>query len=291
LRKGVMLAHPLSEAKLKKWKGDTCACQPKFDGNRCRAYRDSNGDVVLFSSQANVITSMPHINRQLSELMDIHQHWDGELYKHGMLVQDIRARVGRTTNLHPDHKAINFHVFDSVDNPKLPFLQRYSRVFVALKGVRTENIRLVRTNIIKFAQMSEFLGEYIEEGYEGIILRNKESVYETKRSGGLLKYKPRHVDYYKITGAEQAISADGYPLGMLGAVHLTDAEGNTFKAGAGCLNHSERIILWGDYWHDNRALIGRWAKIKYPNLTARKIPFHPVLEQILDTNPEEKGNG
>lgn len=290
MRNGIMLAHPMSQAKLNKWRNPNEAiAQPKINGNRCRAFKDGDGVVRLYSSEGNEFVSVPHINEELNELMFSGMHLDGELYVHGMKVQKLRSIVSKTTHLDPDYLKVEYHVFDMIPGEKAisnwPNLLRLRAVEAWFGNVAWKHIKQVSWVTLDVEKsLQEVLSHYMRQDYEGIILRNPDGLYEFKRSGNLLKYKPKHRDYYQITGLLQAIDQFGAPKEMLGAVLLRDAEGNSFKAGAGCLTHAERMYAW----EDRRSLIGQWAEIVYPELTERGVPFHPVLKNIYQTNPEEK---
>ena len=107
----------------------------------------------------------------------------------------------------------------------------------------------------------------IKEGYEGIIVRNCEGLYETKRSTWVMKFKPKKKDKYKIVGYNEEISKDGIPKGRLGSLIMSSQEGEQFSVSAG-LNSEERERLWDI----KDLLIGLDAIVHYQHLTDRKVP-------------------
>jgi len=112
--RGIMKAYPFEEKRLAKWQPPYIV-QPKYDGVRCRAVSTGTrrGYYFLLSSEENVIFSVPHINEALDRL-GIDTELDGELYCHEMKFEEIVSITSRTVNIHPDHRRIDFHVFDVV---------------------------------------------------------------------------------------------------------------------------------------------------------------------------------
>ena len=66
MRTGIMLCYPFETKRLEKW-GNKFLIQPKLDGDRCRAIFSEYGAVTLYSSEGNIINSVPHIQAQLEE--------------------------------------------------------------------------------------------------------------------------------------------------------------------------------------------------------------------------------
>lgn len=275
-RAGIMLAYPFSEDRLDKWPKPWLV-QPKLDGDRCRALFDSNGSVVLLSSEENVITSVPHIVQELQGLGLRDLELDGELYCHGIGHQTIHGTVARTVNLHPEHTQVQYHVFDYVSDDAQ--LKRTATLRQNLK--ETEHIKVVRTEVAETVdQVLDMLTAFSEDGYEGVVVRNIAYPYMRKRSTGMMKWKPRRSDYYVITGYEEEISIHGEPKQSLGALWLS-ADGERFKVGSGSfLTRENRQQLWAI----RDSLINKIAHVKYQHLTDRHVPRFPVLVEIM-TSP------
>jgi len=120
--------------------------------------------------------------------------------------------------------------------------------------------------------------EYIEDGYEGIVVRNAYYPYLRKRSTGMMKFKPRKEDIYTIIGVEEEISIHDEPKNALGALVLQSDLGHQFKVGSGSFLTRERRK---ELWQIKESLIGRLASVKYQHLTERRVPRFPVLINIL----------
>ena len=281
-RKGIMLCYPFEEKRLQKWQSPYLV-QPKLDGERCRAILD-HGEVHLLSSSEQEIVSVPHINQQLSRLCTNSKRieLDGELYVHGTSFDEIQSIVSRTTNLHPEHEKIEYHVFDLVHETK----SQWERILIVKSLLESEvgNIRRVPELITE--NLDDILRAYdkvIESGYEGIVVRNFHAEYIRKRSTYLMKFKPKKSDYYKIVGVVQMRDKDGNLKEMLGALICASDHSSSFRVGSG-MNDEFRKKWWPK--EEAFKLIGKIAHIQYQHTTSGKgVPRFPVFVEIID--PEE----
>ena len=229
---------------------------------------------MLLSSEENIIYGVPHLN---IELRGITAELDGELYCHGMSFEEIVSITSRTVNLHPDHKKIQFHVFDVVN--ELPQLRR-SLIIENLRGL---NKWLVVSPFWICESLNDIMRAYdklIELGYEGIIVRHNSAPYVKKRSIFVMKFKPKKEDRYEIVGFEEEVSIRGIPKCSLGAFICNSNDGNTFNVGTG-FTADQRITFW-----DNReSLIGKIVVVQYQHLTSgKKVPRFPVFVEVVESD-------
>lgn len=276
-RKGIMLCYPFEEHRLAKW--PAAIVQPKLDGDRCRAIFDGSGNVTLLTSEENEVQSVPHIKRSLEAMHLSHVELDGELYRHGMLHQDIRSIVGRTRNLSNDYGEVQYHVFDCVDQDfQIGRLQRVRNILADADA----SIHVVPFELAhNVEQIMQLMADYGEAGYEGIIVRHPFGQYTRKRTTQMMKFKPRKEDFYAIIGSEEEISIEGVPKGALGALVCKDDAGTTFRVGTGpALTREARQSLWAE----RSQLPGKVAHIKYQHLSNAHVPRFPVLVEIVSYN-------
>lgn len=273
--RNIMKCVPFEERRLLKWQPPFIV-QPKYDGVRCRAVPSSleNISYLLLSSEENILFSVPHINRALSDLR-LNVELDGELYCHGKSFDEIYSITSRTVNLHPNFLDIQFHVFDVVN--ELPQMKR-TILLEAIKGIH-RHIKVAPFWLCEdLDEITRTFDILVQDGYEGIIVRNFEAPYERKRSTWVMKFKPKKSDEYKIVGCGEEISIEGNPKGRLGYLECISGDGNTFKVGTG-FNDEQRAQLW-----DIRGLLpGMTCKVKYQHITSgRKVPRFPVFSEIVN---------
>ena len=273
--KGIMKAYPFEEKRLAKWQPPYIV-QPKYDGVRCRAVPLENGEFILLSSEENVIYSVPHINKALNHQLP-KLEWDGELYAHHLSFEEIVSRTSRTVNFHSDYEAIQFHIFDYVDEICLQ-AQRASRI---IDVKMTEP--LIKAPIWIADNLDEIMKVYdnlLSSDYEGIIVRNFTAPYERKRSTWVMKFKPKKEDEYVITGYQEEVSIEGRPKDTLGSLWCESGDGNSFSVGTG-FTDDERARLW-----DIRSeIVGKVVKIQYQHLTSgKKVPRFPVFVEVVEND-------
>ena len=267
---GIMKAYPFEEKRLAKWQPPYIV-QPKFDGVRCRSIPIQD-ETLLLSSEENIIYGVPHLSHELREIT---AELDGELYCHGMSFEEIVSITSRTVNLHPDHKKIQFHVFDIVNEE--PQMKRS----IDIENLRGLSNWLVVSPFWLCESLDDVMRTYdnlIELGYEGIIVRHNNAPYVKKRSTFVMKFKGKCEDDYRIVGYKEEFSIDGIPKGTLGALECESGDGNTFFVGTGFTDDVRRWL-----WKEKELLIGKYAKVKYQHLTSgRKVPRFPVLVEVVE---------
>ena len=266
-REGIMLAYPYERRRLEnpkfKWQFPVIV-QPKLDGERCRVHMDHYGTIRLFSSTSERIRSVPHIEAELEALwpeqpgIEHVQELDGELYLHGLDFNEIHSIVSRTKELHPDFAAMQLHLFDFI--PVEPTMRQMKRSMLLSQMFKDSSIiKVVRSSVAGDVETVEaFLNDYESQGYEGIIVRHPDLLYERKRSTWMLKFKPKKTDTYQLVRIEEAISKDGQPLQMAGALVVSD-ESQEFKVGCGRLSHEERRRIFNDETLEGNS----WVTIQY----------------------------
>lgn len=182
-----MLAHDyFKHIKKVNWR-DNWYVQPKFDGMRCLAFVTANGNVTLTSRTGKEITTMTHICNELSKIkLDI--ILDGELYVHGENFQENMKYI-KKYNKGLSEK-IKFNVYDCVE--KGTFQDRDLKIHSILRsGLKFDSVIGVRTYAcLDLESLGLFHQKFLEQGYEGTMLRKRNSEYKINgRSHELLKYK------------------------------------------------------------------------------------------------------
>lgn len=239
--------------------------QFKYDGHRCLITK-LGGKLRAYSRQGKWITTIDHI----LEGMDIPEGWtiDGELYHHGTSLQTISSWAKRKQE---NTLKLKFIAYDLIMG--INYRERYS--FLKNDFVYGENVVVAPTGTIK-ESIIESLGKAKGLGYEGLILRHKNYVYEAgKRSRGLLKVKEaREVPYIEkeFTVVDVHPSKDNWAI-----LECAVSEGKTFRTSAPGTMVDKTFVLQNK---DN--YIGKVVTVEFPNYTDDGKPFHATAMRWRD---------
>lgn len=235
----------------------------KLDGLRCY-YKSGSGQ--LMSRNNKPITGFEHLASSLQQICDVHELdlIDGELYKHGLNFQKTAGIINSDKNINEDEKnQINYNIFailgKNIKNTSVMVDILTNRIKT---NVYDSHITIVQYEIVPNNKQSieEKCIQYVNEGYEGIMLRHPDKQYDFKRSDALLKYKMFKEMCLTIVGFEEGT---GKNIGVLGALILTNKSGTiNCKCGSG-FDEEERNTIWSDQsnW------IGKIVEIKYQDIT------------------------
>ena len=276
-----------------------CFVQPKLDGLRCIMYRDPvTGDLHCQSRTGSYFDTMDHIKTSLAPIFAKHPNtiFDGELYTTEIPFEELAGLI-KKKKLTPTDKdrlrAIEYHIYDVVDETK-PFEERHAmirKIFAQNAASRMASphaqahapnsdhmphfIRLVPTTEAKTpADFRAQFSEFIEAGYEGIMLRNKKGVYRCNyRSHDLQKYKEFLEDEFPIVGFTQG---DGRDKGTIIWICVTK-EGKEFSVRPrGSMEHRRKLFQTGEKY------VGKKLTIIYQELTEEGKPRFPVGKDVRD---------
>lgn len=270
-----MLAHKFAEQahKIK----FPCFSQPKLDGIRCIAIV-KDGACTLWSRTRKPITSMPHIVQELEarfENLDV--ILDGELYNHEYKnnFEKIVSLV-RQEDPDPDHYIVQYHIYDTVNSDTYAGRQLFLFRMINLSENNDSSLKYVETVEIKNEEeIMPYFDKCREKGYEGSMLRNKDSKYANKRSYDLQKVKEFDDAEFPIIGIEEG---RGKLAGHVGAFVCKMESGKTFLAKA--KGATERLK---DYFNDASLWEGKKLTVQYQGLTGKEgVPRFPVGITIRD---------
>jgi DNA ligase-1 len=171
----------------------------KLDGLRCIALRESSdqyydkGYWTLYSRKGKEFLTVDHLKGQL-ETLYVEYGWtflDGELYKHGLAFEEIQGPVmAYTQGQVPE---MEYHIFVAGSAEKFLAGKDPNHVVIpdgsSLDGA--PHIHHVSMGIVKADTIEQELEEAFDKGYEGLMLRDPNHLYDYKRSNALLKLKKR----------------------------------------------------------------------------------------------------
>ena len=166
-----------------------CFAQPKLDGIRCVAIV-KNGQCTLWTRTRKPIHSVPHIVSAIEALfVDKNIILDGELYNHD-LKEDFERIVSLIRNDEPveGHTDVEYHIYDIMDS-EAPFGERNERIKELNLPDDGPLVAVETWTILEESDIAPQFNTCLDEGYEGLILRNANAPYVNRRTPDLQKIK------------------------------------------------------------------------------------------------------
>lgn len=254
-----------------------CLIQPKINGVRATIQLIS-GKVTILSKEG-LEYNLPHISsifESLPEVFDNNTIFDGELYIPDEPLQVITSAV-KLYNLNSPR--IEYHVFD-LAIPDVTFIERFKLLkekisFIHhLMGSLSTNLVQVRTfKVSNDATVQQMTNKYIEEGYEGSILRDENGLYHFgKRPQCITKLKRLIDEEFKIISVR---SQEKDP--SLGMFVCETKDKIQFTVNPTMSEAEKRNVLL-----NSKDFIGKLVTCKFYEYTEEGKPFHIVDNIIRD---------
>ncbi len=242
-----------------------CLAQPKLDGIRCLGFRDR-----IESRLGKPFKTLPHIKKAVREQLKGTgiKAFDGELYLHGELFQDLTKAIKRDTAIEASED-IEFHIYDYVCE-KGTFVERWGKIHEL--GLEWP---LVPVPTIVIESPSEIAGThegFLDQGYEGMMLRNKAGLYKIDgRSFDLQKVKAFMDEEFEIVDVTENENRPGTPT------FVCKIGDDTFRTQPQGSNDYRASL-----WQDRKNLLGKRVTVEFFEYTAAGIPRFPVAKVIRD---------
>lgn len=259
--------------------------QPKLDGMRTLGCVFDVNAGEMKTILGKPIPHLPHITEALKKLSKKLpkgiKFLDGELYSHDIPFEDILSISKQKSEPAENCELVSLFVFDIVHESNEPFEKRLAWLNeFGTTHFDNKTVKLVETIYIDKDDTEKYHDKYVQQGYEGIMLRDPKGLYEHKRSYKLLKHKHFIDDEYEIVDFESTdvtTEEDG-TFKMLGALWFVDKKKDRFKAGLK-MSHKRRKEIW-----DNKKdYLGKMATVRYQNLTdEEQVPRFGVCVAIRD---------
>ena len=182
---------------------------------------------------------------------------DGELYAGRGNFQRCSSIVRKLNPITSEWASIRYMCFDTIDTER-PWVERF-RVEMSPCLIPVPHFEIKSVDY-----MMEFYKSIVDNGGEGIMLRNPNARYEFRRSPNLLKVKPENTMTAEVIAHQPG---EGKYVGMLGAL-VCKAGNIQFEVGTGFTD--------ADRTEKYAPKIGSIITVKYPSLTDSGKPRHPV---------------
>lgn len=265
----VQLANKYDENK--KYKNKYWYATPKLDG--IRAFWNCNCPDSLYSRQGKEFVGMEHIIEDLNKIRNLYPDItfiDGELYSKDIEFNEIQGVVMATVNYNSDAKSkIRFNVFAcGSDNFKTT-----EDMQKAIEDFINDNNKHKLFNTLDFVQavkidnnaekIKDLARQFVEQGYEGIMLRNPDVYYDFKRSNNLIKFKFFSEMDLTIVGMVAGEGKYSNTMGNIICEGYSDG-GKIIKTECGSgFSDEDRDY----FWKNKDTFVGKLAEIKYQEIS------------------------
>jgi len=250
--------------------------EPKLDGVRCITIIDYDArTVTMYSRNGKILENFSHITDSLlAHIDDFERSYvlDGEIISTSF--QALMKQVHRKDNVQANDAVLM--LFDII--PLSEFQtgkstlgqRRRSKLLASMKPTfeRVGNIGVIPQTEVDLdgyvgeLQFKEFNQTAIEEGYEGIMIKDPDAKYECKRSASWLKMKPFIEVSLAVTATEEGTGRNAGKLGALVCEGEDDGKTISVNVGSG-FTDSDRDEFWGD--RDD--LIGQIVEVRADAIT------------------------
>jgi ATP-dependent DNA ligase len=244
--------------------------QRKLDGIRLLTYIE-NGEIRMMSRKSRDFNYSPDHYIELKRELELFFNYlpqrcqlDGELYNHDLTFNQITSIVKTQKFVHTDIDMISYYIFDIIESQDLTYERRYNILINSFQNMITENPNVVISHlkivesyrVDSYDEIEEKLQEFIDDGYEGLIIRKiclndddpkcqKNARYMPRRTSNILKYKQFYEDEMVIT---DVIECRGNERGLCklegdyNGVMITVRPAENFETRQKWLRHKNRII-------------------------------------------------
>jgi ATP-dependent DNA ligase len=271
---------------------DGIIVQPKLDGVRVVSYYEQTSNTaIMYSRKLGIYPGKEHIKHDLLQLFHIATNMgyngiyiDGEVYKHGLALQDISGQSRRTE--HELDEILEYHVFDCFfpERPDMPCIDRQQVLEKLFAKYTSTYIKKVE-NIVPSSLDEVYLlkDQFMKNGYEGIIVRRNSGVYKysynNARTSDIIKFKGKFTDEFECIGFKEG---KGKNKGVLTWICQTK-DGSSFSVDPKDITLEERKHLFTilelpcpknpkmtnfDYY-----LKGKPLTIEYEDLSKKGVPL------------------
>jgi DNA ligase-1 len=250
-----MLANKWEDRK--KYISEPFYVQPKLDGVRLLVSKDGG-----ISRTGKIVPGTEILGKGLKE----GQYVDGEAFDPNMNFEEL------TSTFKTDPLKLKFHVFDFFDLKKLDmtFQERWEKV----KSLKNSHYEYVETTLVMLRDHVPMMHKkHVEEGHEGTMIRDMQSVYEVgQRSNYLLKYKDFQTEEYPIVDVKEGTGREeGTAIWVCkaGEQHFSVRPEGTLEVRRKFLEEKDKYV-------------GKQLTVRFQNLTALGIPRFPVGVVVRD---------
>lgn len=256
--------------------------EPKLDGVRVIMYVTGIGaqnqcEVTCYSRNGKIFENFSHIEQQIKynirDLIGHHQKlfangfiFDGEVIGHSF--QELMRQARRKENVQATDSV--FNIFDVIPlndfirggwnkplSERVEILEKLRPVFDKMPNVELLPHIIVDLDTGKGKdQLERYAKDMVNQGFEGIMIKDIDAPYECKRTTFWMKWKPTITVDLKVIAVEEGTGRNEGRLGALVCNGVDDGKEISVNVGSG-FEDAER----DEFWQSSDRVIGRTVEI------------------------------
>jgi len=251
--------------------------EKKLDGVRCLTVVDYEArTVTMYTRNGKELVNFPHIVKAFEDNIDNFARsyvFDGEVMSNSF--QELMKQVHRKDNVESADAVLN--LFDIVplvefkagksvmgQRRRSNFLKaNFSKIFADAGCITiVPQIEVDLDTLVGEVEFQDFNKQMVEEGYEGIMIKDVDAAYECKRSVSWLKQKPFIEVSLTVTAVEEGTGRNVDKLGALVCEGEDDGKTITVNVGSGFTD-----INRDEFWAARDTLSGQIVEVRADAIT------------------------
>jgi DNA ligase-1 len=250
--------------------------EPKLDGVRViTVINAENRTVTQFTRNGKVLENFGHITEALEKNIDLFERsfvLDGEMVSSSF--QALMTQVHRKENVQAqDARLMLFDILPLSEfqaGCSVMGQRRRSNLLRSMKSIFSQvgyidiidQIEVDLDTYVGELEFKEFNKTAVENGYEGIMIKDVDAKYECKRSHSWLKQKPFIEVSLEVVNVEEGTGRNVGRLGALACSGSDDTKQITVNVGSG-FSDDQR----SDFWNSRASLPGQIVEIRADAVT------------------------
>jgi len=250
--------------------------EPKLDGVRAITVVDyEQRSVTMYTRNGKVLENFSHITSALENYMDeIGRSYvlDGEVVSHSF--QDLMKQVHRKSDVQAqDAKLCLFDIVPLVEfkagesvqgqRRRSNMLKTFEKIFGDTGCIEIiPQMEVDLDTMVGEVEFKDYNKKMVQEGYEGIMIKDIDSSYQCKRSTAWLKMKPFIEVSLEVTDVEEGTGRNEGKLGALVCEGIDDGKAIKVNVGSGFSDDNR-----DEFWTNRSTIPGQVVEVRADAIT------------------------
>ena len=270
--------------------------QPKLDGMRAKIVFDENGKSSMYTRQNKQISHLTHLNEYFDtlaneprfvRLLKFPCFFDGEIFSDKLPFEELSGLCRKTKpvknktlqmEIENKKKLLKVHIFDVCIQSTHTFGERLCILNEIMTHCISKEEPIEVVESIKCEndeQMHKMHQKYVDDGHEGIIIRNECGLYKGNqyRSPHLQKLKFKKDAEYEIVGFKEGTGKLKNTV-IWKCVNENESEFDVTPCGT--------IEYRKELFANAKSYVGKLLTVEFQEMTSYGVPRFPIGKAIRD---------